>query len=82
MTLHLVAAIGKNESRVFHVEFFGDNGSRSWLTTKVLFLFGKGTTHELKTENQSFIKHVCSQNCLKYRLRSLRISLSTGQNQE
>jgi len=53
-----IRTIGKNESRVFHVEFFGDNGSRSWLTTKVLFLFGKGTTHELKTENQSFIKHV------------------------
>ena len=46
------------ETRLFHVEFFGDNGSRSWLPTAVLFPF-KGSVEELLCDKEGFMtKHV------------------------
>lgn len=47
---------GRAELRLFHVEFFGDNGSRSWLTSGVLFPF-KGTVEELLKDKEGFVKH-------------------------
>ena len=49
--------IGKNESRVYHVQFFGDKGSRSWLAFNALFPFEGGVEELLK--DKGFMKHVC-----------------------
>lgn len=48
---------GKNPVRYFHVEFFGDNGSRSWLTGNVLFPF-EGGVEQLLSDKDGFGKHV------------------------
>lgn len=53
----LFLVTGKTEIRLFHVEFFGDNGSRSWLSANVLFPFNGGVEELLKDKN-GFLKHV------------------------
>lgn len=53
----LLLANGKNEIRKYHVEFFGDNGSRSWIFANALFPF-KGGVEELLRDKNGFGKHV------------------------
>lgn len=47
---------GKRQARVYHVEFFGDKGYHSWLSTTVLFPF-LGSVEEL-LKDSNFLKHV------------------------
>jgi len=48
--------IGKSMGRFYHVQFFGDNGSRSWIASNLLFPF-KGGVEELM-KDEGFMKHV------------------------
>lgn len=42
--------------RFYHVQFFGDNGSRSWIASNLLFPFQGGVEELMKDEG--FMKHV------------------------
>jgi hypothetical protein len=48
--------IGKTIGRFYHVQFFGDNGSHSWIAVNLLFPFQGGVEELMKEPN--FIKHV------------------------
>lgn len=54
---YIKSVTGKAEVRVYHVEFFGDNGSHSWLSSNVLFPFN-GSVEELLKDKSGFVKHV------------------------
>ena len=53
----MFAVLAKRETRVFHVEFFGDQGSHSWLTPNALFPF-KGDIKDILQEKDSTVKNV------------------------
>ncbi|KAK4025415.1 histone-lysine N-methyltransferase NSD2 isoform X1 [Daphnia magna] len=65
---------GKTEIRLFHVEFFGDNGSRSWLSANVLFPFNGGVEELLKDKN-GFLKHILSKSKI---FKSLQQAIKSG----
>jgi len=48
--------IGKTIGRYYHVKFFGESGSCSWIAANLLFSF-QGSVEELM-KDEGFIKHV------------------------
>jgi hypothetical protein len=58
---------------LFHVEFYADNGARSWLSAKVLFPF-KGGVEELLTGDE-FHKQVQTNSRI---FKSLQQAIRTG----
>ena len=66
-------SVGRAKIRLFHVEFYADNGARSWLSAKMLFPF-KGGVEELLTGDE-FHKQVQTNSRI---FKSLQQAIRTG----
>jgi hypothetical protein len=66
-------SVRRAKIRLFHVEFYADNGARSWLSAKMLFPF-KGGVEELLTGDE-FHKQVQTNSRI---FKSLQQAIRTG----
>ncbi|KZS10496.1 Uncharacterized protein APZ42_025040 [Daphnia magna] len=71
-------SVGRTKIRFFHVEFYADNGARSWLSAKMLFHFSGGV-EELLAGNGEFCKHVQTKSkVFKSLHQAIRTQRKTG----